>query len=186
MRIGNLAGLRLDRHVRWVKSYGKDCLHMSLAGEEVKNRKPLFYELGPESSAVVRRYLDDGRPHLMRQPSNALFPTLDGGCKRYAHLSSQISRTIFEHTGLAVNPHLFRSLAGKLHSMVAPGDMVTLSHVLNDALSTVAKSYAQFETRSSLRHYQNSVRGMRLKFMAKASKSTLRKKKATGAQDHEI
>ena len=179
MRIGNLAGLQIDQNLRWVKTEGKQCLNISIPGEEVKNSKPLHYELGPDSSVVVRKYLDDGRPLLMGAPSNALFPALDGGSKLSVHLSAQISRAIFDYTGLKVNPHLFRSLAGKLHSMVSPGDMVTLAHVLNDALTTVAKSYAQFETRSALRHYQTSVRTMRLKHVAGASKASLRKKAAT-------
>jgi hypothetical protein len=64
---------------------------------------------------------------------------------------------ILEHTGLTINAHLFRSIAGKIHSLAAPGDFVTLSHVIGDSLKTAMKSYAQFEQKNSLEHYQRSV-----------------------------
>jgi hypothetical protein len=71
---------------------------------------------------------------------------------------------ILEHTGLVIHPHLFRSIAGKIHSLVQPGDVATLAHVLNDTMATALRSYAQFERRSALAHYQESlaqVRGRR-------------------------
>jgi len=68
-----------------------------------------------------------------------------------------IKDTILEHTGLVINAHLFRSIAGKVHAMAAPGDFATLSHVLGNTLRTAMKAYAQFEHQSSIRHYQNSV-----------------------------
>lgn len=161
IRIGNLANLDIERHLRWVRVRREQCLHISVPHDEVKNDKPLHHELGPESAAVVRRYLEDGRPLLLDRPSHALFPMLDGRPKRPGGLSALIKKVIFEHTGLVVNAHLFRSIAGKLHSQAVPGDYVTLSHVLNDTLGTTMKSYAQFEQRSALRHYQNSVNTLR-------------------------
>jgi DNA invertase Pin-like site-specific DNA recombinase len=68
-----------------------------------------------------------------------------------------IKGTILEHTGLTINAHLFRSIAGKIHSLIQPGDVTTLSHVLNNSLRTAMKAYAQFERRSALEHYQNSL-----------------------------
>ena len=56
-----------------------------------------------------------------------------------------------------IHAHLFRSIAGKIHSLVHPGDAVTLSYLLNDSLKTVMKSYAQFERRAALEYYQRSV-----------------------------
>ena len=64
---------------------------------------------------------------------------------------------ILEHTGLTINAHLFRSIAGKIHSLEQPGDVTTLAYVLNDSLRTAMRSYAQFERRSALMHYQASV-----------------------------
>jgi hypothetical protein len=60
-----------------------------------------------------------------------------------------------------VHPHLFRSIAGKIHSLVQPGDIGTLAHVLNDTMATAMRSYAQFERRSALAHYQSSLEQVR-------------------------
>ena len=55
------------------------------------------------------------------------------------HLSGLIKETIREHAGLDVNAHLFRSIAAKLHNRAAPGDLVTISHVIGDRIQTVMR-----------------------------------------------
>lgn len=130
---------------------------ITVPGHEVKNNRDLNYELGENATALMERYLQDARPVLLREPSEYLFPAQNGSSKRTQHLSDLIKKTILEHTGMTINAHLFRSIAGKIHSMAAPGDFATLSHVLHNTLRTAMKSYAQFEHQSSLRHYQDSV-----------------------------
>ncbi len=105
--------------------------------------------------------MDTYRPTLLRAPSDFVFPAQDGGPKRGNTLSSLISTTIKNHTGLTVHAHLFRSIAGKIHCMINPGDFVTLSHAIGDTLQTAMKSYAQFEQKNAVRHYQASVSAAR-------------------------
>jgi integrase len=157
MRVGNLASLNLERHLRPLGRGRKRTTHVHLPPAEVKNAKALDYEWGTDLTALLELYLAEARPVLLGQPSDYLFPAMDGGHKGSTHLSRLISDTIREHTGLEINAHLFRSIAGKIHSLVQPGDMATLSYVLNDSLKTVMKSYAQFERRAALEHYQQSV-----------------------------
>ena len=46
----------------------------------------------------------------------------------------------------------------RVHSVAkVDGNAVTLSYLLNDSLKTVMKSYAQFDRRAALEHYQASV-----------------------------
>lgn len=106
---------------------------------------------------MLELYLAVARPFLIMEHSAYLFPAMDGGHKRPNDLSARIRKTILEHTGLEINAHLFRSIAGKIHSLTHPGDAVTLSYLLNDSLTTTMKSYAQFERRSALEHYQRSL-----------------------------
>jgi integrase len=161
MRISNLAGLCMDRHLKW-QSQGKErVLYISIPADEVKNAKPLHFELVGPSAEIVWDYINRARPALMEQPGDALFPKLDGQPKRPGDLSHLIKRTIFNETGLVVNAHLFRSLASKIHNRIAAGDLATISHVLGDRMETVMKSYAQFEQQSSLRRYQQSVNKLR-------------------------
>ncbi len=157
MRIGNLVALDLERHFRRTRVGRENRVQIQIPGEEVKNEKPLHYELGAETTKLLDLYLAEARPVLLRTPSDFLFPTQDGGHKRPMHLSGLIKETIREHAGLDVNAHLFRSIAAKLHNRAAPGDLVTISHVIGDRIQTVMRAYSQFEQSTSLTYYQRSV-----------------------------
>lgn len=161
MRIGNLSALHLVRHLRPIGSGRTRQIHIHIPAEEVKNNKVLDYLLPTNVAVLLNLYLTKARPVLEGQPSDYLFPNQKGGPKPSSHLSELIKDTILEHTGLVINAHLFRSIAGKIHSLMQPGDFVTLSHVLNNSLETSMKSYAQFERQSSLQHYQNSLQAAR-------------------------
>lgn len=157
MRIGNLATLNLVEHLKLVKVGRQSRTQIHIPGAEVKNNKPLDYELGSEATELLNLYVAKFRPRILAEPSDYLFPAQNGGPKRTDALSRLIKETILDHTGLTIHPHLFRSIAGKIHSQAKPGDVVTLSHVLGDTLGTVMKSYTQFERRHALEHYQASV-----------------------------
>ena len=157
MRIKNLASLHMERHLRRLKVKRENRVQIYIPGSEVKNEKALHYELGQGSTALLDYYIQNARPVLLREPSDYLFTAQDGGPKNKTALSDLIKKVILEHTGLDINAHLFRSIAGKIHSLAAPGDFVTLSHVIGDSLKTAMKAYAQFEQKASLEHYQRSV-----------------------------
>lgn len=157
MRIGNLSRLSLDRHIRYLRVKGQDCLLLSIPGTEVKNGRDLSFELTGDTLALINLYMKEHRPTLLLAPSEYLFPAKDGGPKRPSALSEHIKATIREHTGLEIHPHLFRSIAGKIHFMIHPGDFLTLGHAIGDSLQTAMSSYAQFEQQNAVRHYQASV-----------------------------
>jgi hypothetical protein len=157
MRINNLASLNIEQHLRRIKVKREDRVQIYIPASEVKNDRALHYELGSQTTVLLDYYLQSARPILLRNPSDFLFPAQNGDRKRNDALSRLIKEMILEHTGLTINAHLFRSIAGKIHSLAAPGDFVTLSHVIGDSLKTAMKSYAQFEQKNSLEHYQRSV-----------------------------
>ena len=161
-RIGNIANLDLDRNLRWIKEGKAERLMIDIPGHEVKNGKPLLFELTGPSAAVIRSYIETARPQLIDQPGKALFPKRDGDPKLQGDLSHQLKRHIFAETGLTVNAHLFRSLASKIHNLVCAGDAATISHVLGDRMETVMKAYSQFEQKAALDHYQTSVNTVRV------------------------
>lgn len=161
MRIGNLVGLNLDHHIRRAEVKGAPSIILSIPGEEVKNGRALSFELTGDTLALYDLYMRDYRPALLTEPSEYLFPARDGGAKWTISLSKLIKDTIFEHTGLTIHTHLFRSIAGKIHCMIQPGDFATLSHTIGDTLQTTMKAYAQFEQKNAVRHYQASVSAVR-------------------------
>jgi integrase len=166
MRVGNLATLNLVEHMRRARTGRQTQTLIHIPPEEVKNTKALDYELGAEATALLDLYVETARPHLLGAPSDFLFPAMDGGPKASSGLSRLIKEMILEHTGLTIHAHLFRSIAGKIHSLEQPGDVTTLAYVLNDSLRTAMRSYAQFERRSALVHYQASVAKARGKDVA--------------------
>jgi integrase len=157
MRAGTLSRLNIEQHIRFIGTGRQRRTQITIPAQEVKNNRDLHHELGEGATRLLQKYLKETRPILLDAASDFLFPAMNGGPKRTSALSALIKETILEHTGLVINAHLFRSIAGKIHSMAAPGDFATLSHVLHNSLRTAMKSYAQFEHQSSLRHYQNSV-----------------------------
>lgn len=161
MRIGNLSRINIERHIRRVTVKGRDCLLISIPGEEVKNDRDLAYELTNEAVSLYELYLRHHRPTLMVAPSDYLFPAQDGGPKRQHVLSSLISDTIKAQTGLVIHAHLFRSIAGKIHLMVNPGDFGTVSHAIGDSLTTTMRVYARHEQKNAVRYYQASVEAVR-------------------------
>jgi hypothetical protein len=161
MRIRNLAALDTERHFRWIKERKSLRLIIDIPAVEVKNDKPLRYELTGHSAELVCDYINRARPSLYPSPTTAVFPKMDGTYRNTGDLSQQIKRHCFQETGLTVNPHLFRSLASKIHNLVCAGDAATISHVLGDKITTVMRSYTQFEQKSALDHYQSSVRKVR-------------------------
>ena len=161
MRIGNLARLDMERHLRWIHEKRETRLIINIPAEEVKNNTPLRYELSGQSVKLMKDYLDCARPVLLGAASTAVFPRQDGRARNPNDLSQQIKRHCFDSTGLIVSAHLFRSLASKIHNLVNAGDAVTISHVLGDRIATVMKSYAQFEQKNALDHYQASVNHVR-------------------------
>jgi integrase len=170
MRAKTLVQLHLEHNIRFVGTGRRQRTLITVPGHKVKNNRDLHYELGESATALLERYLKEARPILLREPSDYLFPAQNGGPKRTEYVSGLIKMTILEHTGLTINAHLFRSIAGKIHSMAAPGDFTTLSHVLHNTLRTAMKSYAQFEHQSSLRHYQDSVDMARKNILARTRK----------------
>jgi integrase len=157
MRIGNLATLDTERHLRWIKERRSLRLIIDIPANEVKNDKPLRYELAGSSAMLVQDYIERVRPKLCSTPTTALFPKMSGATRNPGDLSHQIKRHCYKETGLVVNAHLFRSLASKIHNIVSAGDAATISHVLGDKITTVMRAYTQFEQKSALDHYQRSV-----------------------------
>ena len=161
LRIGNLAAIDLDRHVRRMRTRGSEVLHFVISRDDVKNRKDLHHELRGVQLALFDLYVERFRPRLAQPGNPKLFPGRFGGARNATGLSVQIKETVKEFTGLDVNAHLFRHIDNKIHQRVAPGDHVTMAHVLNDELATIMGTYALFERPGSLQHYQRSIAQLR-------------------------
>ena len=152
----------MELHTHIVQSQ-KGVWYVTVSADRVKNNIGLEHDLPAESGALLERYLHDFRP-LLAQPTNAaLFPGRGGlGTKSVGTLRGQIIKTIHSYTGLNMHPHLFRHLAGFIHLNEHPGEYLVVSQVLNHrSVNTVMKHYAGMERTAAVRHYDNTVLGVR-------------------------
>lgn len=184
IRVGNLATLSMEKHIRWVGTGKGEVMHITIPQRQVKNRQPIHHEIADESADLVRLYIDKHHPFLTDEPSEWLFPGRCARPKIPSGLSQQITKVIRKHTGLTVNAHLFRHLVAKMHLSVDPGDMVTVSRVLNDTLEMTVETYARYETRSQLQHYQQTVRTLRERLLPVGKVRRRRKRTLSEGKEH--
>jgi integrase len=150
LRVKNLAELDLHRHLI---ERGKR-LYLIISESEVKNSEPIEFELPAETVDVVAWYVREHRPVLLVEPTDALFPRRSGGPKSPGALGTQISSTMFKYTGLKINPHLFRHIAGKLFLDVRPGQYEVVRRVLGHrSIATTTSIYTGAETRAAGQHF---------------------------------
>lgn len=86
IRIGNLAALKLGETLFWTRPGHQGQLLMSIPDHDVKNERPIDFELPEESANLIKRYLDK-RVLLFADPGEWLFPGLGGRSKRPQTLS---------------------------------------------------------------------------------------------------
>ncbi len=162
MRVGNLAKLDLERHIVRSRLRGRGIVHLTIPGEEVKNRVDIEAVLPAPTVALLDEYLETYRPLLLRQRSSWLFPGEATGPKSRHGIAAQISSTIREKTGLLVHPHLFRHIAAKLYLDANPGayGVIRLVHG-HKSVETTLQFYCGTETSAAMRHFDEHVLKLR-------------------------
>jgi integrase len=174
VRLSNLTKLDIEQNL---SRPGRDkALHIVISAEEVKNREPLEYPLPSESVELVERYLREFRPLLTSANNAALFPGIAGGPKNQASFGTQITRTIYVHTGLRVHPHLFRHIAAKLFLDVNPGAYEVVRRVLGHrSIDTTTAFYTGLETKAAVTHFDKTILRLRADGCSHANRRTERK-----------
>ncbi|MBV1800639.1 tyrosine-type recombinase/integrase [Siccirubricoccus sp. G192] len=161
LRIGNLAALDTERHLVLPRRPGGKA-RIVIDADEVKNEYHLDYPLPEPTVVLLRRYLREFRPTLAEPGSTALFPGQLGRAKNPQALGRQISRAVFEHTELRMNPHLFRHAMASLYLKARPGDFETVRLVLgHKSLATTAGTYVFTEEQAAMQRFRDVILAMR-------------------------
>ena len=128
----------------------------------MKNGEPVDFELPPEIVEIVGWYVREYRPHLLRAPTDALFPGEGSRPKSAEGLGAQIKAASFRFTGLTINPHLFRHAGAKIFLDQRPGQYEVVRQVLRHrSIETTTSFYAGAETRSAGQHYASVINKLR-------------------------
>jgi integrase len=157
LRVKNLAGLNLERHIRRSRPGGNK-VHLVIPAHEVKNKTDLELELPPDVVAILERYIERYRPRLVEGPNPWLFPARRGGPKSPGPFGTQLSQAIRRATALVVNVHLFRHLAAQLILQANPGayELVRLLLGHKSAVTTTTY-YCGSEQKAAFRYYDDIV-----------------------------
>jgi integrase len=162
LRIGNLAGLDLYRHLLRTRTNGRGVLHLVIPAEEVKNRIDIEAVLPVPTVALLELYLETYRPLLLTAPSSFLFPGKAGKPKDRRTLGLQISEVIRERTGLRVNPHAFRHIMTKIGLTAEPGNYGMMRLVNgHKSVGTVERYYSGTEGPVAVKRFDDHVLRLR-------------------------
>ena len=161
IRLANLCALDLEQNLVRPRRRGKE-LHIVFPAEDVKNREPLEYPLPPPSVELIERYLKEFRPQLASPSSSALFPGRRDGSKKPVTFGIQITESIRSHSGLVMNPHLFRHAMAKIYLDANPGGYEVVRRVLGHrSINTTTAFYTGVEAAAAVRHFDNVVLKLR-------------------------
>ncbi|SDE80875.1 tyrosine-type recombinase/integrase [Ruegeria marina] len=109
MRIKNLSGLDLDKHVIPFRTGTHTLYSIRIEGTEVKNGEPIEVKLTSGSSKLLHRYIMQFRPQISQASGRALFPrNTDGKPRTPDNFGRELTKCVYRETGLEVHPHLFR------------------------------------------------------------------------------
>jgi site-specific recombinase XerD len=167
IRKANLCAIDINRHL---KQQRKE-VHLVICESETKNRHPVDFNIPEYALDILRWYMKEYRPHLMREPTDALFPGRNGQHKTAHTLGQQIKKIVFEFTGHTFNVHLFRHFAGKVFLDQQPGNYEVVRQVLgHKRLDTTTSFYSGAEAKRASAMFNNVVDTLRAQHAPIASK----------------
>jgi integrase len=162
IRIGNLVGIDLARHIIKSSSGKKPVVRLSIPKGEVKNKREIEFEFPEHLARMLERHVNTYRPQLPGASSSWLFPSTEGGPRLYKLMARQISGIVRTHTGLIITPHQFRHLAGKMFLDGNPVGHETVRQVLGHAsLDTTTQYYTGIDQVKAARIHDKAVLALR-------------------------
>lgn len=160
IRLRNLINLRLDKHVVSSRPGKRGVFHLTIPAEEVKNKRPLEFELPEQTVRLLNFYTKHYLPVLASNDSKVLFPGAVGGRKHEVSLTGQICRAIRRYAGLRIHVHAFRHIAAKLFLDQHPGQYALVALLLGHAsVQTTIDFYCELQARAAAKHYDEKILG---------------------------
>ena len=158
IRVKNLT--QLDVRKNMIERDGR--LYLVVEADDVKNSSQIDIELPPETVDILVWYTRTYRPHLLRQPNDALFPGEGAGPKSVNGFGAQISRAFSKFAGLKFNPHLARHVAAKIYLDRNPGQYEIVRLLLgHKSMETTLRAYAGAEQATASRHFHAEIDKLR-------------------------
>jgi integrase len=146
VRLANLTAIRLGTNL--VKPDGPDSNYWLVFPDyDVKNRVKLEYPFEGYLTELIDEYVHEFRPTLLRgRNEDWLFPGQRSGAKGMISFSGQITKRIYDATGLRMTVHQFRHAAGALILQHRPGEYELVRRLLGHrSVQTTIRAYVGLE-----------------------------------------
>ncbi len=165
IRIGNLVAIDLDEHICRTRTRNGP-VHLVIPSHLVKNREPLEFGLPPHLVTMIDDFVRQFRPRLALPTSRLLFAGKSGAV-RPSDFGGDVSRRVFEITGLRINPHIFRHLAALLYLRENPGGFEVVRRILaHRCPTTTINAHMGFESKAATRHFDDTILRTRQRTLA--------------------
>lgn len=161
LRMKNLTGLRLDRHLKRLSPGGRSVTHIVIEVTETKNHDLVEWPVPPATAKLLEVWCRVWRPVMAGggQANPYLFPALDkAASKSQAALAEGIKSLIRRELDLAVHPHLLRHFAAWRHLNRYPGQYEIVRRALgHTSIETTIGTYCGLEGESAARLFHGGL-----------------------------
>jgi integrase len=147
LRIKNLHEIRIGTHLRFAGG-DSTIVTLNFTADETKNRNDLEFYVGSRLQALLQTYIENFLPFFATGSADVdakrwLFPTGGGraGPLSINRMRAIIIRSIEEHVGVTMNPHLFRALAVTIALEHAPDALEHCRQLLGDKTMAIILRY---------------------------------------------
>lgn len=160
LRISNLSKLEIERHLQ---RPGKGRMFLVIPADEVKNRRPIEFELPPHLVAMIDTHLAERAPTLCAPDCPYLFPaTRKAGPVAGNGLSERIKKRVRKEIGVEMNAHLFRHFDVMIYLDKNPGGYEVARQMLgHSSVSRTISVYSGLETISATQAFADVVNDLR-------------------------
>jgi integrase len=153
IRMQNLARLEFDRHL-FLKAALGAVSTLEIPPEEVKNKRPIGFDIPPHIIRMLIEYRDHIAPKVLGRKPDRLFVNPDGTPKLAQTVSKLIQRIVRRYAGIDLSPHQLRHLAAKVLLDDSPGAFELVKQLLgHENLKTTVNAYTGIDTRRACNHH---------------------------------
>jgi hypothetical protein len=173
-RLKNLNMMKFGEHIQPVTVGGQPRWMVRFDAEDVKNHKPLVFEIPTVSVRLIQRAL------RLYEPKNGyLFPGKKGSHKNRGLLGRQIKAAVEKRLGVPFHTHMMRGLVATMQLKEGEGNLEHARAMLGDSSDRVIrKHYTSTAEQHLIRRAQNTLQKVRQRTAAMVPSSKKTKKAA--------
>lgn len=158
LRAKNLATIDIATNFIWHGQGNSQSLTLFIPGSSVKNKVTFEGPIPRDTARRIKIYLKSYRHLICAAPGDWLFPWPSGGHRSPDHVAQGLCKVIWRETGLVMNAHLFRHLAGLMWLRHHPGDYETVRRMLGHTkLDTTINFYTGLNSKWAIARYQDEI-----------------------------